>query len=460
MPGRLAMGGVFGVLLAPAAALANGGVPLNLPWWSGVPFALLLLTIAVLPLVAGHFWESNRNKALIAAVLSAPVALYLVAAAGGAGGAALLHELGQYASFIVLLGVLYTIAGGIGITGHPEGTPLTNTLMLLAGAAVANLIGTTGASMLFIRPFLHINRERAHVRHIPVFFIFTVSNLGGLLTPLADPPLFLGFLNGVPFDWTLRLWPQWLMANAIVLSIFFVWDMLAFRRESATAIAAEEKAATPLHVRGTVNFLLLAGVVAAVLLQSDAVGQGLGQRLGVGPLTLQSPWAEMVLLGMAGLSLWLTPGTIRAANGFNWGAITEVAVLFAGIFVTMTPVLALVQRHGPELGVSQPWQYFWLTGGLSAFLDNAPTYLMLGTLAAGQNDMGWLAANEPRLLEAISCGAVFMGAATYLGNGPNFMVKAIAEEAGFRTPSFFGYMAYSAAVLLPVYVLLTFLFFA
>lgn len=425
-------------------------VILEVSAWSAVPFVALLLAIALLPLTARHFWESNRNKALVAALASLPVIVYLFARNAATQGAALeslRHEIAQYVSFIILLGSLYTVAGGIGVRGGRSGGPGTNAGLLAVGAVLANLIGTTGAGTLLIRPLLHMNRRRQHTGHLVVFFIFMVCNLGGLLTPLGDPPLFLGFLNGVGFFWTLSLWPQWLFANGIVLTIFYCWDTFAYRREPEEARVAVP--GEPLRVEGKRNIVFLVGIATAVLLQSRVPG----------------PVSELLMLAMALASWRTTPPAIRAANGFGWAPIVEVAVLFAGIFITMVPALALLAKRGPALGLGEPWQYFWLTGLLSSFLDNAPTYAAFATLAAGSSDIGLLTnaavagAEGPRILQAISCGAVFMGANTYIANGPNFMVKAIAEHAGYPTPSFLGYMAYTAVVLLPVFGLVTLVFF-
>jgi Na+/H+ antiporter NhaD/arsenite permease-like protein len=451
------------LMVVPGWAAGAEAPALPLPLWSVAPFVLLLLAIAVLPLTATHFWEANRNKALVAAIFALPVAGYLLTL-GPQGTASLLHALGEYASFIILLASLYTVSGGIVLRGDIQGRPLTNTAFLAFGAVIANLIGTTGASMLLIRPVLRINQERQRVGHLPIFFIFVVSNLGGLLTPLGDPPLFLGFLKGVDFFWTLSLWPQWLVANGIVLVIFFLWDSIAYRRESHRAIAADIQQIEPLRVEGLLNLLFLTGIILAVLFQSETVATKaqawLSQFVAVPPLRLPHPWAELVMVAMGLASLAMTPRRLRQANGFNWHPITEVAVLFAGIFVAMVPALEVLRVEGPKLGLSEPWQYFWLTGLLSSFLDNAPTYVAFGTVARGlADDFGWLILHKEEILAAISCGAVFMGANTYIGNGPNFMVKAIADQAGFKTPSFFGYMAYSGLILLPVFVLITFLFF-
>jgi Na+/H+ antiporter NhaD/arsenite permease-like protein len=450
------------VFLDPSVAIAAAaGGNLHVPVWSAGPFIVLLLAIALLPLVASHWWHPNRNKALVVGIISLPMAAYLWSL-GEAGRSTLLHLLGEYFSFIALLLALYVISGGIVLRGDLVGRPRTNLLFLAVGAVLANLIGTTGASMILIRPVLRINSERKRTGHIPVFFIFTVSNLGGLLTPLGDPPLFLGFLRGVDFFWTMSLWREWLVANGLVLGIFYVWDSIAYRRETAADLQREQVRVHRLRVAGlAVNSPLLALVLLAVLFQSAKVGQGVGNAIGVGDLTLVRPWGELVMLTAAGLSLLLSPKHHHKENRFAWGPIVEVAVLFVGIFVTMIPALVLLKEHGAKFGVTEPWQFFWLTGGLSAFLDNAPTYVTFATLAAEGDDFSVLMAHRGgHVLAAISCGAVFLGACSYIGNGPNFMVKAIAEEAGYPMPSFFGYIVrYTVPVLLPVFVVVTFMFF-
>jgi Na+/H+ antiporter NhaD/arsenite permease-like protein len=431
----------------------GAGQALDLPLWSGCPFLLLLLTIALAPIVAPRFWHSNVNRACVAALFAVPAAGYLLYFQWRTGQPtvpALVHELGQYASFIVLLGSLYTVSGGIVVRGDLRPTPWANAACLAFGAALANLIGTTGASVVLVRPLLRINRSRQHIAHLPVFFIFTVGNLGGLLTPLGDPPLFLGFLNGVPFFWTLSLWPHWLVANGLVLAIFLCWDSVAWRRES-TEVRAGSVGGESLRIQGLVNVFFLGGIVGAVLIQGALPGPG-------GAIT-----AGIIMALAALLSLGLTPRSLRQANDFTWGPILEVAILFAGIFVTMVPALDLLADRGPHLGVSRPWAYFWVTGLLSACLDNAPTYVSFATLAAGSSNFGALARGEipggPLILQAISCGAVFMGALTYIGNGPNFMVKAIADHTGCPAPSFLAYLVYSCAILLPVLGVVTFIFF-
>ncbi|MSR54833.1 MAG: sodium:proton antiporter [Gemmataceae bacterium] len=437
-----------------------GELPLQVPLWAAGPFVLLLLGIALLPLVAGHWWHSNRNKGIVVASLSFPTAAYLLSL-GEAGRSALLHECLAYFSFISLLLALYVISGGIVLRGDLAGKPRTNLMFLAAGAVLANLVGTTGASMILIRPVLRINSKRKRTLHIPVFFIFSVSNLGGLLTPLGDPPLFLGFLKGVDFFWTMSLWKEWLVANALVLGIFYVWDRIAYRRESPADIHTDAVRVHRLRIGGlALNAPLLAVVLLSVVFQSQQVGRGVGEVLAAGDLTLNRPWGEIVMLLATALSLLLSPKYLHKENRFSWRPIVEVAVLFIGIFVTMTPALAFLKEHGGKLGITEAWQYFWLTGGLSAILDNAPTYVTCCTLAGGGDDFGVLADGKPLILAAISCGAVFMGACSYIGNGPNFMVKAIAEEAGYAMPSFFGYiLRFTLPVLVPVFVVITIGFF-
>ena len=437
--------------------------PLDLPVWTVFPFAGLLLAIAILPLLAPHFWESNRNKGLIAGLFALPVAIHLLAQ-GEAGLHELLEKAREYASFILLLGALFAITGGIRVRGSLSGTPLLNTSLLGLGAVLANAIGTTGASVLLIRPLLRANAHRRRQTHLVVFFIFVVSNCGGLLTPLGDPPLFLGFLKGVPFGWTLQLWKQWLLVNGLLLVVFNLWDQIVFTREVAArpeTRVAEVLEHEPLRIEGRRNFWFLGAVVATIL----AAGHGLGSGGAGWPFGIQ----EGLLLGIAVAAYLATPHAYRAANAFAFSPIIEVAVLFAGIFVTMAPALLLLNAHAPEFGLEHPWQFYWASGLLSSFLDNAPTYLTFAATAAGLNGIPLegsylkeLLARGPeaaRILAAISCGAVMMGANSYIGNGPNFMVKAIAESHGVKMPSYFGYMAYSCGVLLPIFAVVTLVFF-
>jgi len=398
----------------------------------------MLVAIAVCPLAVPRWWEPNRHKLLVAAVLGVPVlALYLLRQPG-----ALVRTAEEYVSFIVLLAGLYVITGGIRLRGDLEATPAVNTAFLAVGAGLASLIGTTGASMLLIRPLLQTNQERTRVRHTVVFFIFLVSNIGGMLTPLGDPPLFLGYLQGVPFTWTLRLLPHWLLMVVALLAVYAVWDAIEHRREPARALTRDRARTEPLRVHGGANAFALLGVVAAVA-------------------TLGAPGRELAICALAAVSLWRTPRAIRRANGFTTYPIVEVAVLFLGIFLTMMPALELLRARGLELGVREPWQFFWATGALSSFLDNAPTYLVFLALgqALGRAGEGSVVGVAPAVLAGISVGAVAMGANTYIGNAPNFMVKAIAEEAKVRMPSFFGYLLYSGAILLPLFAVVTFVFF-
>lgn len=425
--------------------LAAAG-PLNVPVWSAIPFVAFLLCIALLPIVAEHWWHANRNKAILAFLFAAPVALLLFATPGGSP--ALLHAVQEFVEFITVLGALYAIAGGITLTGDLRARPIVNTTFLAVGAVLANLVGTTGASMLLIRPMLKTNSERKKTAHIPVFFIFIVSNTGGLLTPLGDPPLFLGFLRGVDFFWTLTLWRQWLLINCLLLIVFLIVDSIQYYRERAFDIARDETNIRPLRITGwKLNTPLMIGVIAMILAKK---------------FQLPFPVPELVMIVLSIISLRFTPKEIRYANRFSWFPIIEVAVLFAGIFVCMVPALALLEKHGQMLGIVQPWQYFWLTGLLSSALDNAPTYVTLGTLAqqtATAGSFAELSQLRPDLLAAVSCGAVLMGANTYIGNGPNFMVKAIAEDSGYKMPSFFGYVGYAVVFLFPLFVVVTMAFF-
>jgi Na+/H+ antiporter NhaD/arsenite permease-like protein len=453
--------------LAAAPDAGHAAIGAELPLWTVIPFASLLLSIAVLPLAAEHWWHSNANKGLVAGALAAIVTIYVVGAYQSAGIAALWHVLSEYVSFILLLGALYVISGGIYIKGSLSGTPLANTGLMALGAVLANFIGTTGASVLLVRPLLRANKSRVAKAHVVIFFIFIVSNCGGLLTPLGDPPLFMGFTAGVPFTWTLEnLWREWLLVNGVLLGVFNIWDQSVFGREERARHGSQLEAALkhePLGISGGLNFLFLAGVVAAVYFKG----------------IYNWPWGvqEAIMAAMAVLAYLTTPAANRAANSFSFGPIVEVAVLFVGIFITMAPALQILNAWGSgdrdvlgmRFAMDQPWQFFWSTGILSSFLDNAPTYMTMAATAAGREHVAaegqYLAQflkmgpESASLLAAISCGAVFMGANTYIGNGPNFMVKAIAEENGVRMPSFFGYMAYSGMILIPLFVVVTIVFF-
>jgi Na+/H+ antiporter NhaD/arsenite permease-like protein len=428
------------------------------PLLAVLPFAAYLLGIAVLPLVATHWWEHNRNKLIVAVAVSIPVVIYLLTHEGG--GHHLFDSAKEYGAFITLLASLFIISGGIYIKGSLSGTPIVNTVFLGIGALMASFVGTTGASMLLIRPLLRANAKRKRVVHLVVFFIFIVSNGAGMLTPLGDPPLFLGFLRGVPFAWTLKLWAPWLLVNGALLALFNILDQMILNKEEKVTPGAqleEVQKHEPLGIQGGLNFLWLLGVVGVIYVMG-AHGAKLTSNVD-GQLALQ-----IVGMGaMAGLSMALTPKQVRAANKFGWGPIIEVAVIFIGIFITMVPALEYLKFAGKsgDIRLAHAWQYFWASGVLSSFLDNAPTYLVFVTLGQGAGaipaDLRTVADNL--FLAAVSCGSVFMGANTYIGNGPNFMVKAIAEENGVKMPSFFGYMAWSCAILIPLFIVVTFLFF-
>jgi Na+/H+ antiporter NhaD/arsenite permease-like protein len=405
----------------------------TLPALSVLPFALLLGCIALLPLVAAHFWESNRNKASVVALLAIPSALYV----GALSSEALLHSALEYMSFLALLGSLYVIAGGIHVSGDLQASPRNNTSILAVGALLANLVGTTGASMLLIRVLLSTNSERKNVAHVPFFFILIVSNCAGLLTPLGDPPLFLGYLRGVPFTWTFSLLPFWALAVGYLLLVFYLVDRRAYAAEPAAKLALDRALIEPVRVRGVGQVGLLSLVIGAIF--------------------LPTPYRELGMLAATLLSIFALSKEPRKLNKFGYGPIVEVALLFAGIFVTMVPALALLEARGAELGLRQPGHFFLVTGALSSVLDNAPTYLtFLTTVQAMQ--LGDDVVGVPQVyLVAVSVGAVFMGANTYIGNGPNFMVKAIADEAGYTMPSFFGYAVRAILVLAPVYAMVLFL---
>ena len=396
----------------------------------------MLLSIAILPLAAPRFWQSNARKLGVAALLGLPVLLLYL----GHDPSALVHTGRDYLSFILLLGSLFVVSGGILATGDLEATPRTNTAFLAVGSVLASLIGTTGASVLLIRPLLSTNQERRYVVHTVVFFIFIVSNTGGCLTPLGDPPLFLGYLRGVPFTWTLRLLPHWLLVNGLLLAVYYLWDRRAHAREPIAAVARDRTAIRPVRISGKRNLALLLVLIASVA-------------------GLPSPHRETVMLAVAAVSLAATPKAVHQANRFTFHAIAEVAALFAGIFLTMLPALDILHARGASLGLTTPRQFFWAAGLLSSFLDNAPTYLTFLAVAQSLGLPAQVVGVTHEVLAAISAGSVFMGANTYIGNGPNFMVRAIAEERGVRMPSFGGYMLYSGAVLIPCFVLVTLVFF-
>lgn len=437
--------------------MALHGAELGLSW--ATPFAGLLLSIAVMPLAAPAVWHHHFGKIAAAWTLALllPFGLSFGAAATGA---VLLHTLvEEYLPFTILLGALYTTAGGIYIRGNLHGSPTLNAGLMALGAVLASFMGTTGASMLLIRPLIRANDNRLHNAHVVVFFIFIVSNVGGALTPLGDPPLFLGFLQGVSFFWTAgHLWPETLFMLGALLAVFWLLDAWLYRREGVTRADPTPDSGT-LGLEGGINLLPLAAAIGLVLM-SGTWKPGIVFDLWGTPLPLQALVRDLGLIAVIAVSLWLTPAGVRENNRFSWAPMQEVAKLFIAIFLTMVPVIAML-KAGPA-GVFAPLAalltgadgqpstaaYFWLTGGLSSVLDNAPTYLAFFNLAGGNAQR--LMTDGAAVLAAISGGAVYMGAMTYIGNAPNFMVKAIAEERGVRMPSFGGYLLWSGAVLLPL----------
>ena len=460
------------LLLLPFPCLAKeaaGNIGTILPIWSILPFAGILLSIALMPLFVPHFWHYHFSKvsAFWAVSFAVPFVYFFREKAAYEIAHIIIID---YIPFILLLWALFTVSGGIYVKGSLKGTPTVNTVILLIGTLLASVIGTTGASMLMIRPILRSNAWRVHKVHTIVFFIFLVSNIGGALTPLGDPPLFLGFLHGVPFFWTMHILPEMAFASVILLVLYLIMDSHYFKKESKTD--APDTELEPLKIEGSYNFLFLAGIIAAVLF-SGTVKLGEVNLFGIHQ-TVENLLKDAVLIVMGILSLVFTKAEVRKGNEFSWAPILEVAHLFAGIFITIIPALAILKAG--EQGalawliqsVNTPAHYFWATGSLSSFLDNAPTYLTFFNSALGKFYPGLpeaqavsaLIVEKIPYLAAISAGAVFMGANTYIGNAPNFMVKSIAEEAGIKMPSFFGYMfKYSIPILVTLFVVITFIFF-
>ncbi|NBQ91422.1 MAG: sodium:proton antiporter [Betaproteobacteria bacterium] len=457
---------MIGLGVGAAQAADLDGAQLS-AWW-GIPFAGMLLSIAVMPLVVPHIWHHHFGKIAAAWALAFLLPFAAVFGVGAASGAVAHALLAEYIPFIALLTALFTAAGGIYIKGNLHGSPLTNVKIMGVGAVLASLMGTTGASMLLIRPLIRANDNRKHVAHVVVFFIFIVSNAGGSLTPLGDPPLFLGFLKGVDFFWTVTtIFPETLFLVGSLLAIFYVIDSWYYQREGVLPADPTPDDET-FGLDGAINFLPLLAVVGLVLM-SGTWKPGIAFTVLGTEVELQQIVRDALLVLVVFLSLKITPSGVRERNQFSWAPMQEVAKLFIGIFLTMIPVLAMLRAGeagafaavaravtGPD-GQPLPWAYFWFSGGLSSFLDNAPTYLVFFNLAGG--DPVVLMTTLSATLAAISAGSVFMGANTYIGNAPNFMVKAIAEDRGIRMPSFFGYMLWSGAVLIPLFVVMTFIWF-
>ena len=429
----------------------------NVELWMVIPFAIMLLTIAIAPLVAEHLWEKNRNKLIFTAVLS--VASVVMLTSYGMGQNVVHSVLDEYIPFVMLLLSLFVVTGGIHICGDIKAKPLTNTVILALGFAFASVMGTTGAAMLLIRPLLQINQQRKYRVHTVLFFIALVANCGGLLTPLGDPPLFLLFLKGADFMWFSTMFPQWLTAGALLLVMYWVADKYYYAKEPAEAKLRDAAETEPIRITGKINFLYLGMVIAAVLFLNRKYIPAMA--LHESPLYVQF-LRELVLGAIILLSLFTTRKQVRKANNFTWEPISEVAILFVGIFITMTPAMLYLEANAASLGLTEPWQFYYSTGALSSFLDNAPTAVAFHTLAKGLYPAGgedFVASVPAILLQAISLGAVFFGAMTYIGNGPNFMVKAIAEQEGVKMPSFFGYIfKFTLIVLLPVYVIVQLIF--
>ncbi|WAC07177.1 MAG: sodium:proton antiporter [Thermodesulfobacteriota bacterium] len=449
----------------------------KLPLWTILPFVGILLSIAIFPLVAPHFWHHHYPK--VAAFWALIFALPFIYFYNSDAIHNILHiYMVDYIPFIIMLWALFTIAGGIVLTGNLQGRPIVNTILLLVGTVMASWVGTTGASMIMIRPVLRANASRRRKTHVICFFIFLVANIGGSLTPLGDPPLFLGFLHGVPFFWTFKLLPEMLFASSLLLIIFFLVDSFYYQQETHKENGKTNAEKSPIGLKGWHNFFFLAGVVGAILL-SGILKWGAITIFGIS-IPKQNLFRDFMMILMGVLSLLTTQKNLRETNEFSWEPIKEVAYLFAGIFMTIIPALSILNAGSEGTfaflvnAVNEPYHYYWISGGLSSFLDNAPTYLIFFKSALGKLQIPESLVRQILLcggsdsiskefisfLKAISIGSVFMGANTYIGNAPNFMVKSIAEEAGVAMPSFFGYIfKYSIPILIPLFIVVTFVFF-
>ncbi len=427
-----------------------------IPLWASVPFAMILLFIALGPIFFHHWWEKNSNKLMVSLALGIPASIYMIYSGLSPD---LIHQmLFDYVPFIILLGSLFVITGGIQLKGDIAAKPLTNTLFLAIGAILASFMGTTGTAMLLIRPVINTNAERKFKVHTILFFIAIVANAGGMLTPLGDPPLFLLYLRGAPFEWFFTLTKDWIVVNGLLLLIYFIFDSYSYKKEAPVDVRKDNFTYRKLSLSGTYNFIFLLGVILSVAFLNA------NYLVIIHNNPYFSFFREAAMLLFSGLSMVVTPKLLRTENKFTWGPIIEVAFLFLGIFITMVPSLIYLRQNAGSLGLNSATAFYYATGGLSAFLDNAPTALSFHNLATGLLDQfpgSILVAGIPEeLLTAISLGAVYFGAMTYIGNGPNFMVKAIAEENKIKMPSFFGYMfKFSLIILLPVFVLVQLLFF-
>lgn len=437
---------------------------MEIPFWILLPFVAMLLCIAIAPLVAEEKWEKNLNKFAVSMVLGSVVAIWMVANNNAENEFThkLVHQMVfDYIPFILLLTALFVVTGGIHVKGDIQATPKVNTLILAIGFVLASLMGTTGAAMLLIRPLLATNSQRKYTTHTVLFFIALVANTGGLLTPLGDPPLFLLYLRGAEFTWFLSLLPIWAFVGISLLAIYYLLDTYYYtKHEALEHLMHDAREQEPIRIDGNINFLWLAGVVASVMFINSGYIPAMGEEHAPFYIKLLR---EIVLVAIIFLSLYTTKKQVRQDNHYSWAPIIEVAVLFVGIFATMTPALIYLNANAADLGLTKPWQFYYSAGTLSSFLDNAPTAVAFHSVATGlpmTEGVPMVAGVQEVLLKAIATASVFFGAMTYIGNGPNFMVKAIAEESGLRMPSFFGYMfKFSLVVLLPLYIIVQLIFF-
>ena len=435
----------------------------NIPLWVSIPFVIMLLAIAVGPLILGKWWDKNKNKLLISLVLSVPVIIYMLI--NGLSTNLVNTVVHDYVPFIILLGSLFIITGGIHVSGDIKATPRNNVLFLGIGYLLATVMGTTGAAMLLIRPIINTNQERKYTSHTILFFIAAIANCGGLLTALGDPPLFMLYLRGVEFSWFFTLFPEWAFTGVLLLSIYYFVDRYYYKKEDWINLAEDSIQQEPIRVTGNINFLFLIGVIFAVAFINKGNIPAMEQENT--PIWLEYI-REIILVILAALSLFYTKSEVRKNNSFSWTPITEVACLFLGIFVTMSPALIWLANNAVSFGLNEPWQFLYASGFLSSFLDNTPTAVAFYDLARGLVAGGLpsflsgsikVAGVPEVLLRAICVGSVFFGSMTYIGNGPNFMVKSIAEESGIKMPSFFAYMfKFSLIVLLPIYIIVQLIF--
>lgn len=454
--------------------LLNASGAVSIPLWASIPFVVMLLTIALGPLFFSHWWDKNRNKFIVSGVLSVITAIYLFVALDLDGALERLEHqvLGDYVPFIILLTALFAVTGGINLSGDIKAKPAVNTLFLGIGFVLASIMGTTGAAMLLIRPLIKTNEQRQFKMHTILFFIAAVANCGGLLTPLGDPPLLMLYLRGAEFTWFLNLIPEWAFTGAMLLIIYYLVDRHFYKKEPWTALSADAREVQPLKVTGIVNIIYLLLIVLAVAFVNQTFIPEMGEENP--PIWLRF-LREIILIVVILLSVFTTKKEVRQSNNFTWGPIIEVAVVFIGIFITMAPTMIYLNEHASKMGLTEPWHFYYCAGALSSFLDNAPTAIAFHGVAAGLDisreaaaagivngvfeGTTFVAGIPEILLKAVAIGSVFFGSMTYIGNGPNFMIKSIAEESGIKMPSFFGYMIkFSLIVLLPIYILTQLLF--